>query len=362
VPGKFRNPYWLMELELLGGNKVKVKLTNQLTRPQSLDVYFRAQFQPGGPMVELGPFSAEPRSPAGTPKASHEQELTLTGAYAPKGVYAVRQVLTWETAAVKRIDQIAIGTAGGDEWALPHRLAHKKLVSFLKKEEEKKEEPAAAVAGSDSGAGTPMGSGSMKPGGLGGMEQMAVPRTKNGLVAERYLEKTEQARRVPVALALIVDQLHVSRVQTAFANSPMRFLTTQVILHRYPNSVRPPETLQVAGGKEGDPGDPMSGAVPGPTGGFPAYYPGGKMGSGSYFQPSRSSAMPYPMGGTDAGGTGYPGYPGMTGYPGSGLPSAGGDEGETNMELGLYGIVSIYERFPPRRTPAPGAATTTTSQ
>jgi hypothetical protein len=166
VPGKFRNPYWEIDVSLLGGNKVKVKLTNRLERLQSLDVYFRAQFQPGGPMVELGPFNAEPRTPAGTPKASHEQEFTVTG-FAPKGVYAVRQVLTWETAAVKRIDQVVIGSAGGEAWALPHRLAHEKLVPFLKKEEPVAEAPPAE------GGPMPMGDKGAMPGMMGG-EKMGL--------------------------------------------------------------------------------------------------------------------------------------------------------------------------------------------
>jgi hypothetical protein len=129
----------------------------------------------------------------------------------------------------------------------------------------------------------------------------------NGLWKDRYVEVTQQARRLPIAVSLIVDQDHVDRVLTVFNNSPLRFLTTQVLLNHYPGSVRPL-----------DPSSPGFGG-PGP----------GLGGLG--------------FGGPGPGGLGF-------GGPGSGRPEAAQDL-EANMELVIYGIVTLYERYPPRPTP-----------
>jgi hypothetical protein len=57
--------------------------------------------------------------------------------------------------------------------------------------------------------------------------------------------------------------------------------------------------------------------------------------------------------------------PGPGGSPGEGgLPTEGfqvSDSTSANMELVLYGVVSLYERFPAREG-APAAATETTEQ
>src|SRR5205823_7435653 len=107
--------------------------------------------------------------------------------------------------------------------------------------------------------------GPVGPAGTGGAEG---ERTPNGLLENRYLEVTPQARRVPVGIALIVDQAHVARVQTAFADSPLRFLITQVLMHRYPKSVRPDVPSQPGAG--GDQVAGGGGAV------FPGLFGSGK--------------------------------------------------------------------------------------
>src|SRR5262249_62305857 len=144
--------------------------------------------------------------------------------------------------------------------------------------------------------------------GEGGAFAAALNRTENGLVRDRYLEVTDQARRVPVAIALIVDQAHVSRVQTAFADSALRFLTHQALLHRYPGSVRPLETLQLAGdGPEGAPGSDTAGpgglgAYPGRPSGFPGrMYGGGVFGPAAPFIRPGAAAPGAPGPGSDVG-------------------------------------------------------------
>ncbi|HYT93923.1 MAG TPA: hypothetical protein VEL76_34710, partial [Gemmataceae bacterium] len=125
------NPYLKIALSLEGDDKkqVKIQLTNKLNSLQPLTSQFAVQLTPGGEYKVLKPLDAPALLPAGPDAkgkdSSEEKTLDLRVAYPVKGIYGVRQVLTWETAAVKRIDQICIGTVGGEEWSLPHRLAHK---------------------------------------------------------------------------------------------------------------------------------------------------------------------------------------------------------------------------------------------
>jgi hypothetical protein len=204
----------------------------------------------------------------------------------------------------------------------------------------------------------------MGPGALGGGPE--GEHTPNGLVETRYLEVTPQARRLPVAIVLIVDQAHVARVQTAFSDSPLRFLITQVLLHRYPRSVRPDAPTQpggesFAGGEPG--GMKMRPFAPGamPYGSGSSLMPPSMMMKGRGMAPLGGSSgfrpptMPRPggrMGGMPIGATGYPGSAPPLGMPGAmyGASSAPveADEQEANVELVLYGIVTLYERYPQR--------------
>jgi hypothetical protein len=132
----------------------------------------------------------------------------------------------------------------------------------------------------------------------------------NNLWKDRYIEVTKQARRLPIAVVLIVDQDHVDRVLNAFNNTPLRFLTTQVLLNHYPRSVRPT----------------FLASAPGAGPGFPG--PG------------------FPMPG--------PGYPSPGNFPGGPAGQEGSADMEANIELVIYGVVTLYERFPPRPTPTAG--------
>jgi hypothetical protein len=94
------------------------------------------------------------------------------------------------------------------------------------------------------------------------------------LVSDRYFDVTPQARRVPVAVVLIVDPAHVTRVETAFANSPLRFLINQVLINRYPRSVRPDtssDTVVAESSGSGPGGYPLAPMMPS----FGGRYPGG---------------------------------------------------------------------------------------
>jgi hypothetical protein len=106
---------------------------------------------------------------------------------------------------------------------------------------------------------------------------------------------------VPVGVVLIVDQQHVNRVLAAFANSNLRLVITQVLQTHYPGSVQP-QLIKA----------PDINVRPIP----------GRGGQEGFIQP------PF----------GQPIYG----------QQQGAEEQEANVELVIYGIMTLYERHPPK--------------
>lgn len=319
----FSNPYWRLALKVRPDNKLEIKATNLRPQRQKLDVTFLVRVTKNGPPVSIT-LEGEPLLPGDTRTFNtdgKDKKLALPPTVTATGIYGVEQVLTWETAPVKRIDQVCIGGTpeagtvagpgygGGKAGPSPsgqqagpaigiahsHRTFVKGLQAFPFSSSGKK-----TGEGSDMKTDlTTMGEEPM------GSKQGPVENllSENKLYWKRYVEITPQARRVPIGVVLIVDQEHVSRVQTAFSDMALRFLPTQVLLHRYPHTLRPPE---LTGPESGQPGQ------------FP--FPG-------------KEGPPMSQGG----------QPKLTGS------LAAMEERESNCELVVYGIVSLYERYPPRQ-------------
>ncbi len=292
-------------------------MTNLLDRRQKLDLSFRVKTSK---VLEAEKFKldGEPLDP----KASIVKEVSLEKGLRRTGVYGLEQVLTWETAAIKRIDQVAIGTDSGDEIAHSQRTFPDGLRPLVEKKEGEKEEKKDAARSSEGPPAIGSVGIGMQSGGMGGAGQRKS--TLNGMVRERYAEVSQQSRRIPVAVALIVDQNHVDRVLTTFNNSKLRFLVSQALLNHYPGSMRP----QIVS---------KDGAAPDTKGG---------LGAPPAFGP------PPGMFGGGSGGLGRPeglGGAGFGGFGGAPAASGGGSADlEANMELVLYGMVTLYERYPPR--------------
>lgn len=332
-PYKFSNGAFEITVELKSKtNVLKFEIKNLLKRKQKVDrIKFRVIMhdrdkkprykddEDERPEFEI---SADPLMPAGDPRGgdSYRKDFEVQSNEAGRtGIYGVQQVLTWETAAIKRIDHISIGSVDGDDISLSNRAFENPLRPFDERDVEK------ADAGGDGGGGggPPGGGGKMEFGGgkgfgIGGGGGGATKNTKelpHGYWTNRYIDVTDPSRRIPVAIALIVEQDHVNRVLTHFNNSKLRFLQTQVLLNHYSTSLQPGGQEK----KEGGPGpggkDPKFGGL---GGGF-GVPPGGPMGGG-------------PMG------------------SGSGQPSTAGgsNDVETNFELVIYGNMTIYHRFPSR--------------
>jgi hypothetical protein len=294
-------------LSLAEDKSLSFKITNLLQRTQKLDLNFRVKMSNTG-RAPIIPISGLPLPPG----KSHVQTIKFDAKESSRtGVYAVEQMLTWETAAVKRIDHISIGSIAPDDISHCQRTFPDALRPFddkdLPKQETKEEKP-----GEIPGPKIPV----RGEGGIGGAAGGGANKTllRHGLWTDRYTEVSDQSRRVPVAVALIVDQDHVDRVLTHFNNSKLRFLELQVLLNHYTGSLTPPTTTeQKEKGGEGFPRiGPKGFGVPGGFGSREGFNPGG------------------------------------SGGPAAGNPPGDGQNLETNMELVVYGVMTLYQRYPPR--------------
>jgi hypothetical protein len=191
--------------------------------------------------------------------------------------------------------------------------------------------PAPVVGGDPRGTGTDTAA--ARGSGGGSLESIVDANKK------RYIDVTNSVRRMPVAVAVIVDQANMQEVLVAFANSPLRFQITQVDWQRFRGKL---SDTTGGGGGTGSAGD--SGIE--------------QSGMGNFSSDLRISAPPMssrmPPGGVPTmppGGIGmFPtpgGTSGMMGYPGSGTLTTVSESQLTSglVELSIYGVVSLYEKY-----------------
>jgi len=317
---KFQNRTWEIDIEVAteGPDRVlKSKLKNKTDRLQMLglnktmrlNVWFEDpklsttqpfEYRIGGELVKG---SAEL-----APKVVPEIHKVATE---PAEIYKIEQILDEITAPVRLVRRLELGYLDSKRSA-----AELKMPSFLPEE-------AAPATGADPAAVPPLGApqrgdeADERPGFPGAATGRAG--SKSGTAEQvllgnkkRYIERTEQVRRMPVALGLVVDQAYVNDVLIAIGNSPLRIQITQTQWQRFR-----------------DPLAVSSNAAAGPPGGF---RPGG-----DDEDPDRRGA-PAPM------------------FPGFSPPAAGGSTGALPqsqvtaglVELAVYGIVSIYEKATPK--------------
>jgi hypothetical protein len=300
----FKNPYWELTLKWKNSGEVEPTLKNLLGRRQKLGVNFHISFDKEK-VPETLSLSGPPLGPHGAPK---NEDVKTFPAFkiAHKAKFSVEQVLTWETAAVKRIDLVTVGSQGYDDISQSFRTYPDGLDPL-----KPGDASVLAVAGLN-----PNPADQGRPGGVGGVggfrskapgKQPKKKRdagdnkmSKHGLIMNRYylyldpnlppgtVPPPQQFRRIPVSIAMIVEQDHIDRVLTAFSNSKLRFVVTQVLLNRFP------ETLQPQLPKDGQPVAAAAG---------------------------RGRQVTAPTAGN-------------------------ADSMETNYELVLYGMMTLYERFP----------------
>jgi hypothetical protein len=206
--------------------------------------------------------------------------------------------------------------------------------------------------------------------------------TKNGLSINRYVDVSESVRHMPVGMVVIVDENHLPELLGAFANSKLHIQTTQYHWAHFKDKIKPNFDDEAGPGAE-----PREGAGPLAMGGRRgAKRPGGgggddAMGGGAGYpglggdrppprpdRPGRPGFGPgsspfgggpaSPVGGVAGGGFGgkRPGagtFPSFGQQSGAGLTEQSEDEEDLSLvEVAIYGIAAIYERYPPRETPA----------
>lgn len=360
VRQRFYNANWELEL-VLGRNAkneqvLRGKLTNLSRRMLPLGIQFNVQLKRTRPEGDVGVYHmmVDGESLAAG-KSVNLKETSSLAQQAPDGLFGVVQQFTWKTAPVKRLDALAL-------YRQSHRTANAKLQpprQFPQTAADKPPDPATARGGvEDTGPAIAV----VGPGGPGAPVSgpMTVSVTPSGLVRDRYIHVTEQVRRMPVALTVVCEQAHIPNVIAAFSNSKLRMQVTQVHM----THVRDP--LRAPGEGAPSPGGPDDAGTPGRPG-FPGRLPGGGRGGDDTGSPDYTGPVPgrpgMPLLGT-------PGQiaPGQPPVPGAGLfPDVGGEQGAGNLvEVTVYAIASLYEKFPPPKAPAGDAtagkpATETTS-
>ncbi len=393
---RFRNPTWELELlvetkqgqqpVILGESKLKNIDLTQRTLPLG-PAQFRIVQGQGNQRRETAQINMR-----GEWLAWHDS-ITIND---PKPIVAglpieVEQYFSWQTSPIKYVNAIEIPGSKDCTAFNSNRLAAyalKPAAQFPTKEAPK--DATATASPSGGGAMGPMGGGSGSSMGMGmgmGMPgQSGAPdtsKTPNGIVRDRYLSVTEQVRHMPVAFSVICEQSHMQDVLTAVTNSRLRIQITQVQWRRA-EGIRLNEGSgsSVAGGGGGtfppgagapkmgggnfSPGSaPPAGSSAGPK---PPGFSGGsgppsmtRPGGGNFSPgstpPAGSGGGPKPPGFGGVGGVGGPGgFGGLGGFGQS--SSASSDEDDPNViELAVYGIAALYERYPPRApVKADGAA------
>jgi hypothetical protein len=338
VPQKYTctNPYWEIILQVQRdkttekGTSFQATFKNLLPRGQVYDFDLRiytskSKLAGGEPLIVKPPGDVDKQF---TPMGLSESRKTIVGegkgedirtftlplaapGQEPKDDLATSEILemwqelSWSTAAVRRIDGIyfsAVSLPGNPE---SHRDFPSPLMGYFPKRDAQgnvvTSAPEAPAPGKEAKGGPGPGGQPPPPPGPAIKPPAPGPAAPAGPVAgagvfgnpvnktrlkqdkERYIEVTQQVRRLPVAVVLNVEQTQVDRVQAAFNNSRLRFQTSQVQLTHTAGSLRPKAATK--------------------TGTTPK------------------------------------------------VDLSTGEELEANVEIVIYGIITIYERYPEKKKP-----------
>ncbi len=403
---KFRSRIWELDLEIPkegsgpDANKIiKAKLTNRTNRMQllgngktmRLKIWLSENAQPIDFRIEEEFLSANQILPVNPVPRLHG----IPPGTEVKKIIRVEQVLDARTVPVRRIETIQLGYRDAR-----HAPATLKTPKFIVAPEA----VVGAEGGTGSGPGAPPGgllgagpsagmegmmagpgrSGMGGPGGMAGMGGTAGGAKSGPPTAvldgnkERYIDATDQVRRMPVGIVILVDQMYLQDALVAYANSTLRFQITQYHWKRFRGTLSAGNTdggypsgdegYGPPGGSYGDGGGPGSGGKGGAFGGrnegsSDAGGPGGFGGPGSGgFAPPGSGGFGG-FGGPGSGGFGGMGSGGFGGM-GSGNSSTVSEAQATSglIELTIYGIVTLYEKYddkPPEAVVPPTPAATT---
>lgn len=310
-----RNP--TPRLQLLGANKVmrlKVWLDDPNDPQPSLSEYvIGGELVPGYTTINVPLQMTDPRDR--TRPGGHAIPLDRTITRISK----VEQILDEVSVPVKLIQAVELGVTD-------HRRGTATFVAPKLKglPEDPVADPSANPPG---GPGAPPGMtgpgmpGLGGPGMSGGAGILAGARSGPKEVVLlgnklRYLEVTDQVRRMPVAMSVVLDLAFEQDLLVQFTNSPMRFHITQTGWQRFRGTLPKSTNQLVGGGVGGVPGGP---GRPGGPPGFPG--------------------LPGP------GGPGMPGD-GEGGITGASSATVTAQANAGLVTLAVYGVVSLYNELP----------------
>jgi hypothetical protein len=329
----FTNPVWKIEVKRQG-NHFTGTLTNISRQVQKLNVPFVLQLtNERRPFVKKVQVDGEPRRPKEQAKIDWQIEGPQV-----EGLFSVEQALTFETAPVKQLEDMLLDRHS-------HRTFPKGFKAWHGMPKKVKADPK-QTTGTNQQMGPDPKAGMKPPDDLGPRRGGGRRDKKDS--DERYSESTEQFRKLPVAMVLLVDQDSVHYVLAAFEESKLRFQVTQVTLTRYPDKLQDPRRAAKKGKDKEKRKEPTRQDRRSPLSGGEATI-GGGMSMRPKNLPGLGRSMMY-----------NPSVVIRQSPPGQESLSGGyvGEQGAI-MELGVYGYATLYERFPPKNPAARLAKTIT---
>ena len=367
---KFRSRVWDLDLEVPQEGKeankvVRAKLTNRTDRLQQLGkdktMNLRVWLADGAPInfrIE-GAFLKAHDTLNVTPVESLHG---IPAGAEVKKISRVEHVLDSRTVPIRRIDAVQLGKVDAR-----HAAAVLKQPKFIPEDAVLDPTtpggpggsspgipgaPGGMPGGGREGPGTPGGPGGLGVGANSGPPQLVLDGNK-----KRYIDVTEQVRRMPVALVLVVDQMYLQDTLVAYANSSLRFQVTQYHWKRFRGSLANPndplagdagEFASIAPGSSSYPGGSSYPTAPGSSS-FPS-----SRNTGFPSSAGSSSGFSSPSSGRESSGFGPGGF-GPGGYGGlSSGPSVSEAQSTSGLvELTIYGIITLYEKYDAK--PADGA-------
>jgi hypothetical protein len=218
----------------------------------------------------------------------------------------VEQQFDLRTVPVKKIEHFVLGKLSDRNTANNLTLKMAKFSEKIAQKESKSGSPSSPSGPSGPPVGGPSSTGMGTGMGLGmggdANQPAANSKSQNGLERLRYIDVTDQVRRMPLGIAVVTDQSYMNDVLEALARTKLRLQITQVHWSRYHRE------LNYNSG--GSPASPASGASGSDIGRPPVF----GMGMGSDF--------------------------------GSAPATSREDQFSANLlELQIYGIISLYEKF-----------------